>query len=75
MEARKVLINEIELIKYSWPELVIRVDCGSGVYIRSLARDIGVKLGVGGYMSDLTRTRVGEFTLDKCRRLEELAKA
>ena len=40
MEARKVRINKIELIKYKWPELVIKVDCGSGVYIRSLARDI-----------------------------------
>lgn len=72
MESRKVLINEIELIKYDWPELVVRVDCGSGVYIRSLARDIGAKLGVGAYMSDLTRTRVGDFTLDKCKKVEEL---
>lgn len=73
MEARKVVINEIEVEKYSWPELLVRVDCGSGVYIRSLARDIGAKLGVGAYMSGLTRTRVGEFTLDKCVTIEELS--
>jgi len=72
MEARKVKIDKIELLKYKWPELKIRVVCGSGVYIRSLARDIGHALSVGGYLIGLTRTRVGNFTLEKCVSLEQL---
>ena len=51
----------------------IRVECGKGVYIRSLARDIGKALGVGGYLAALERTRVGEFTLEKSLTLEEFA--
>jgi len=72
LKSRPVLINEIELLDYKWPNLKIRVDCGSGVYIRSLARDIGQKLTVGGYLTGLTRTRVGDFTLEKCVTIEEI---
>ena len=61
LEAREVLVKEIEIIKYTWPILKIRVVTGSGVYIRSLARDIGDDLGVGGYLDSLQRTRVGEY--------------
>ncbi len=46
------------------PLLKLRVACGGGVYIRSLARDIGKVLGVGGYVSALERMRVGNFTLE-----------
>lgn len=48
------------------------VDCSSGTYIRSLARDLGEALGVGGHLTMLRRTRVGEFGLDRARTLEEL---
>lgn len=72
MEPRAVEIYEIELLSYSWPELKIKVHCGKGVYIRSLARDIGEALGVGGYMSELERTRVGDFRLEDCLDLEQL---
>ena len=58
---RKVYIKKIELIDYHWPYLKIKVVCGKGVYIRSLARDIGEKLATGGYLFDLERVRVGEF--------------
>lgn len=59
---RKVEIKEIEILDYEWPYLSIRVVTGSGVYIRSLARDIGNELGTGGYLAELERTRVGDFT-------------
>jgi len=72
MEARKVKIDNIKIASYQWPELKIDVACGSGVYIRSLARDIGNALGVGGYLTALTRTRVGDFTLQQCVKIEEL---
>jgi tRNA pseudouridine55 synthase len=68
---RSVTIHEIEILKYQWPKLSLRVRCGSGVYIRSLARDLGKRLGTGGYLSGLVRTRVGEFTLDQAMSLEE----
>jgi len=70
---REVEIKKIEIMKYiSPPHLKIRVVCGSGTYIRSLARDIGEKLGVGAYLTELTRTRVGNFKLENSKTLEEL---
>lgn len=66
MEPRKREVNEIEVLEYKWPILKIRVVTGKGVYVRSLARDIGAKLGVGGYMASLVRTRVGNFGLSDC---------
>ncbi|MEK7659885.1 MAG: tRNA pseudouridine(55) synthase TruB [Patescibacteria group bacterium] len=59
--ARSVEIMSIEIFSYAWPKLSLRVVTGPGVYIRSLARDIGERLGCGGYISELVRTRVGEF--------------
>jgi len=61
LEAKKVTINEIIVNDYEYPILKITVTCGSGVYIRALARDIGAKLGTGAYLSHLKRTRVGDF--------------
>jgi len=63
MLSRKVRIDSVNLLTYRWPELEIEVACGKGTYIRSLARDIGVELGVGGYMSALVRSAVGPFDL------------
>ncbi|MFH0779660.1 MAG: tRNA pseudouridine(55) synthase TruB [Parcubacteria group bacterium] len=71
LEPRKVFIKEIEILKYEWPLLKIKVVCGPGVYIRSLARDIGEALGVGGYMSALERTRVGDFTVEQAIDLDK----
>lgn len=65
LKSRKVEIRQIELIEYSYPELKILIKCGSGVYIRSLARDIGEKLETGAYMSQLCRTKVGELSLGR----------
>ena len=66
MQARPVVIKEIEVLSYEFPDIRVRVVTGAGVYIRSLARDIGVTLGTGAYLADLERTRVGEFTKDRC---------
>lgn len=62
LESRKVNIFNIEILKYNYPDLKLKVTTGPGVYIRSLARDIGSGLKTGGYLADLERTRVGEFT-------------
>lgn len=62
LKPKKVTIRKIELLTYAFPILKIWVVCGSGVYIRALARDIGEKLKTGGYLKSLVRTRVGEYT-------------
>ncbi|MFP4433175.1 MAG: tRNA pseudouridine(55) synthase TruB [Phycisphaerae bacterium] len=61
---RPVTIHEIRLAAYEYPALTLEIVCGSGTYIRSIARDVGETLGVGGYCRTLTRTAVGEFTLE-----------
>lgn len=73
MQKRVVVIKEIELLEYAYPLIRIRVVCGKGTYIRSLARDIGSVLGTGGYMSALVRTRVGDFRLAECKSVEDFS--
>lgn len=66
IEAKPVEISGIELLEYSMPEIRIRVVCGKGTYIRSLARDIGEALGSGAYITSLRRTRVGGIRVEDC---------
>jgi tRNA pseudouridine55 synthase len=73
MEPRIVEIKKIDIIKYQWPYLLICVVTGKGVYIRSLARDIGKILDTGAYLSQLERTRIGKFTKEKAILLHEFA--
>jgi tRNA pseudouridine55 synthase len=63
LQARKVRIDGIELLSYAWPRLELEVRCGKGTYIRSLARDLGARLGCGGLIETLRRTRVGPFAI------------
>ena len=72
LEPRKAIIKNVKLHSYHYPTLTISVETGPGVYIRSLARDIGKSLGTGGYLSKLVRTRVGEFTLENSHSIEEI---
>jgi tRNA pseudouridine55 synthase len=58
---RPVQIHWIDLLRYEYPELEVEVHCGRGTYIRSIARDLGEKLGGGGYVQTLRRKRVGPF--------------
>lgn len=71
MKPRPVKIYDIQTISYQYPTLKLRVETGPGVYIRSLARDIGEKLKTGGFLSDLQRTRVANFTLEDAVTIEE----
>ena len=70
LEPRKVTINEIEILDYKWPILSLRIACGKGTYIRSIARDLGQELGVGGYLTALQRTKVGQYTIDQSISIE-----
>ncbi len=71
---RSVHVKSIELVDFNPPQLTIRVVTSSGTYIRSLARDIGEYLEVGGYLKQLTRTRVGDFHLNQGTSIDQLAK-
>ena len=73
LKSRVIRIDSIEIVDYQWPMLTIDIKCGKGTYIRSLARDIGLELGVGGMLASLVRTSVGEFALEDAVTLEELA--
>ena len=63
VEPRSIFINEFEITAINLPVVSFRVVCSTGTYIRSLANDFGAALGVGGYMSSLCRTRIGQFKL------------
>ena len=65
MPTRTVRIDAIELLGYGWPSLRLRVRCGKGTYLRSLARQIGEALGTGGHLTALRRTAVGAYTIDR----------
>ena len=62
---RKVRIYEIELVRYAWPDVELRVACAGGTYVRSIARDLGAALGTGGYLAELCRTESGGFQLSE----------
>lgn len=70
VEPRTVFIKEFEITKIEMPVVYFRVVCSTGTYIRSLANDFGAALGVGGYMSSLCRTRIGEFKLEDAWEIE-----
>ena len=72
LEPKQIRIDNIELLEFDLPKIRIRVTCGKGTYIRSLARDIGEALESGAYLSELTRTRVGEFKLTDCIKIEAI---
>ncbi len=75
LKARVIEIHAIEILEYAFPRLRIDVRCGKGTYIRSLARDLGKSLGVGGMLVGLRRTRVGEFFVEKSVKPEDLGEA
>ena len=74
-QARPVEIYDIQIVQFSLPTVVINVECGRGVYMRSLAHDLGSALGCGGYVTDLVRTYSGGFILEDSVTLEELEQA
>jgi tRNA pseudouridine55 synthase len=76
--AREVEIHSVELLRFEPGEratAAIRVVCGSGVYLRSLARDLGGRLGVGGYLGRLARTSYGPLGLEDALQPEDFADA
>lgn len=74
-KARKIQIDEIRIDKIELPRVTMTISCSKGTYIRTLCNDIGEKLGCGACMEHLLRTRVGEFSLENCLRIEDLQEA
>ncbi|MGA1393472.1 MAG: tRNA pseudouridine(55) synthase TruB, partial [Phycisphaerales bacterium] len=72
MPERIVRIDRVDLIAYRWPFAELRIACGKGTYIRSIARDLGTSLGTGGHCASLRRTAVGVFTESIARPLDDL---
>ena len=65
LAARTVRIDSVRILNYEWPFLDVEIDCGKGTYIRSIARDLGEKLGCGGLVQTLRRTHIGPFTVEQ----------
>lgn len=74
LKPRSVTIDRLDIMSYEWPILHVLISCSSGTYIRSLANDIGIKMGCGGYLSNLRRTRVGDFYLHDAKKITEISK-
>ena len=74
LEPRTVAIKEFEISTINLPIIEFRVVCSTGTYIRSLANDFGAALGVGGYLSQLCRTRIGNFHVKDALTIPEVEK-
>lgn len=72
LKPKLLVIDEIEVLDFALPVLKIRVVCSKGTYIRALARDIGLALGSGAYLTALERTRVGDVRLEDCWQVDDL---
>jgi tRNA pseudouridine55 synthase len=75
LEPRPITIYQLHVLDWQMPHLTLAVECSKGTYIRSLAFDLGERLGYGAYLSALTRTRSGPFSLTDSITLEQLTEA
>ncbi|ALJ00328.1 tRNA pseudouridine(55) synthase TruB [Rufibacter tibetensis] len=72
IKSKRVTFKQFELTSIEGNQVHFKVVCSKGTYIRSLARDYGVKLGCGAYLSMLVRTRIGDYRLEDAMNLEQL---
>ncbi|MDX2130434.1 MAG: tRNA pseudouridine(55) synthase TruB [Planctomycetota bacterium] len=72
---RPVFVSALRLTDFAWPIATVEIECGKGFYVRSLARDLGRALGVGGLLASLRRTRVGAFSVGQAVRIADLPNA
>lgn len=71
LEPRKITIHKFEITDITMPVVSFKVVCTTGTYIRSLANDFGKALGCGGYLSELRRTRIGDFKVEEAMSIEK----
>ena len=74
-EAREVEVYRLELVEFDLPALMLDVECGRGFYVRSLAHDLGERLGCGAHLEGLTRVAVGPFGVESAVDIETLRAA
>lgn len=74
LKTQPIVIHRLELLSENLPDLSLLVECSKGTYIRSLARDIGEKLGSGAHLTGLRRTRIGPYDVDKAISIENFIK-
>ena len=74
IKSRKVTIDEFEITNINLPNIDFRVVCSKGTYIRSLAYDFGKALHSGGHLSALRRTKIGTFSVEKAKSIEDFIK-
>lgn len=72
LKSRSVTIQAFDITSINGPEVTFKVICSKGTYIRSLAHDLGQKLGVGGHLSKLERSRIGEYKLEDALTIEDI---
>lgn len=72
-EPSQIEIYQIKILKYKWPDLQLMIFCSSGTFIRSIAYDLGKKLGCGAYLAGLRRTELGKFKLKKAIKLDKIS--
>ncbi|GAA4047594.1 tRNA pseudouridine(55) synthase TruB [Nonomuraea soli] len=73
LQARPITVHAFDVTGIEGPSITATIRCSSGTYIRSLARDLGAYLGVGGHLTALRRTRVGPYDLGLARTIDQLA--
>ncbi|HEY7698639.1 MAG TPA: tRNA pseudouridine(55) synthase TruB [Vicinamibacteria bacterium] len=69
----KVEVFELVLLDYEPPRARLSLSVSSGTYVRSLAHDLGVRLGCGAHLEELRRTRIGSFTVEEASTLDDLS--
>jgi len=70
---KKVIAHELTINKFKWPKIELLIHCSSGFYIRSLARDLGQKLGCGAICTELSRISIGDLTLKNAINTENIS--
>lgn len=71
-EPRFIRIASFDLLSFALPKLTFRLACTKGTYVRTVANDLGQKLGCGAHLSELRRTGSGKFTIDQCLPLDQI---
>ncbi len=72
MKPNRITIYEFEILEINLPEVKVRIKCSKGTYIRSIANDFGVKLNNGAYLTNLRRTKIGEYDVENAYSIEEI---
>jgi tRNA pseudouridine55 synthase len=70
-EAREVVVSDFKILKIDLPDIDFEITCSKGTYIRVIANDFGKKLGCGGLLSSLRRTKIGDYSVENALLVDE----